>query len=104
MTKVIDLYYWPTPNGWKISIALEEMNLPHTSHFINIGAGDQFDPAFLKIAPNNRMPAITDPNGPDGAPVPIFESGAILLYLARKTGLFYGSTEREKIAVDQWLM
>ena len=104
MTKVIDLYYWPTPNGWKISIALEEMNLPYTTHLINIGAGDQFDPAFLKIAPNNRMPAITDPNGPDGAPVSIFETGAILLYLARKTGLFYGSTEREKIAVDQWLM
>ena len=79
MTKVIDLYYWPTPNGWKISIALEEMNLPHTTHFINIGAAYQFDPAFLKIAPNNRMPAITDPNGPDGAPVSIFESGAILL-------------------------
>ena len=104
MNKVIDLYYWPTPNGWKISIALEEMNLPHTTHFINIGAGDQFDPAFLKIAPDKRMPAITDPNGLDGAPVSIFESGAILLYLARKTGLFYGSTKREKIALVQWLM
>ena len=104
MTKSIDLYYWPTPNGWKISIALEEMNLRYKTHLINIGAGDQFDPAFLQIAPNNRMPAITDPDGPDGAPVSIFESGAILLYLARKTGRFYGSTERERIAVDQWLM
>ena len=104
MTKSIDLYYWPTPNGWKISIALEEMYLRYKTHLINIGAGDQFDPAFLQIAPNNRMPAITDPDGPDGAPVSIFESGAILLYLARKTGQFYGSTERERIAVDQWLM
>ena len=69
MNKVIVLYYWPTPNGWKISIALEEMNLPYTTHLTNIGASDQFDPAFLKIAPNYRMPAITDPNGPDGAPV-----------------------------------
>ena len=88
MTKSIDLYYWPTPNGWKISIALEEMYLRYKTHLINIGAGDQFDPAFLQIAPNNRMPAITDPDGPDGAPVSIFESGAILLYLARKTGHF----------------
>ena len=104
MTKSIDLYYWPTPNGWKISIALEEMYLRYKTHLINIGAGDQFDPAFLQIAPNNRMPAITDPDGPDGAPVSIFESGAILLYLARKTDQFYGSTERERIAVDQWLM
>ncbi|MEO1551002.1 MAG: glutathione S-transferase N-terminal domain-containing protein [Pseudomonadota bacterium] len=100
----IDLYYWPTPNGWKISIALEEMGLPYTPHYINIGKGDQFDPEFLKIAPNNRMPAITDPQGPDGAPISIFESGAILQYLARKTGQFCGSTERERITVDQWLM
>ncbi|MGY6632695.1 MAG: glutathione S-transferase N-terminal domain-containing protein [Alkalilacustris sp.] len=100
----IDLYYWPTPNGWKISIALEEMGLPYAVHYIDIGAGDQFDPAFLKIAPNNRMPAIVDPDGPDGAPVSIFESGAILQYLARKTGQFGGPTERDRIAVDQWLM
>ncbi|MBD3663754.1 glutathione S-transferase N-terminal domain-containing protein [Sulfitobacter aestuariivivens] len=100
----IDLYYWPTPNGWKVSIALEEMSLPYATHLINIGKGDQFNPAFLKIAPNNRMPAITDPDGPDGAPVSIFESGAILQYLARKTGTFCGNTERERIAVDQWLM
>lgn len=100
----IDLYYWPTPNGWKISIALEEMGLDYTTHFVNIGAGDQFKPDFLKIAPNNRMPAIVDPDGPDGAPVSIFESGAILQYLARKTGKFCGPTQRDRIAVDQWLM
>ena len=100
----IDLYYWPTPNGWKISIALEEMGLPYNVHYINIGAGDQFAPDFLKIAPNNRMPAIVDSDGPDGKPVSIFESGAILQYLARKTGQFGGPTERDRIAVDQWLM
>ncbi|MCC1480721.1 glutathione S-transferase N-terminal domain-containing protein [Roseibaca sp. Y0-43] len=100
----IKLHYWPTPNGWKISIALEEMGLPYNTHFVNIGAGDQFKPEFLKIAPNNRMPAIVDPDGPDGKPISIFESGAILQYLARKTGQFYGSTERDRIAVDQWLM
>lgn len=104
MTGPIELYYWPTPNGWKISIALEEMGLPYTLHLVNIGAGDQFDPDFLKIAPNNRMPAIVDPEGPDGKPISIFESGAILQYLARKTGKFYGETERDRIAVDQWLM
>ncbi|MDU8942902.1 glutathione S-transferase N-terminal domain-containing protein [Ovoidimarina sediminis] len=104
MTKPIDLFYWPTPNGWKITIALEEMGLPYTVHLIDIGKGDQFEPDFLKIAPNNRMPAITDPDGPDGAPISIFESGAILQYLARKTGQFCGRTERERIAVDQWLM
>ena len=104
MTDPIDLYYWPTPNGWKISIALEEMDLPYHLHLVNIGAGDQFRPEFLKIAPNNRMPAIVDPDGPDGAPISVFESGAILQYLARKTGKFYGATERDRVAVDQWLM
>ena len=104
MASVIDLYYWPTPNGWKISIALEEMNLPYKVHLVNIGAGDQFKPDFLKIAPNNRMPAIVDPDGPDGDPISIFESGAILQYLARKTGQFCGPDERARIAVDQWLM
>ena len=104
MTKPIDLFYWPTPNGWKISIALEEMGLPYELHLINIGKGDQFDPEFLKIGPNNRMPVIVDPDGPDGAPISIFESGAILQYLARKTGRFYGETERDRIEVDQWLM
>lgn len=104
MTTPIDLYYWPTPNGWKISIALEEMGLPYETHLVNISAGDQFKPDFLKIAPNNRMPAIVDHDGPDSAPIAIFESGAILQYLARKTGRFCGTTERERIAVDQWLM
>ncbi|WP_347312931.1 glutathione S-transferase N-terminal domain-containing protein [Defluviimonas sp. SAOS-178_SWC] len=104
MTKPIELYYWPTPNGWKISIALEEMGLPYNLHLVNIGSGEQFRPDFLKIAPNNRMPAIIDPEGPDGQPISIFESGAILQYLARKTGRFYGETERDRVAVDQWLM
>jgi GSH-dependent disulfide-bond oxidoreductase len=101
---MIDLHFWPTPNGHKITIALEEMGLPYQLHFVNIGAGDQFKPEFLAIAPNNRMPAIVDSEGPDGAPVSIFESGAILQYLGRKTGLFYGTTERDRIAVEQWLM
>lgn len=100
----IDLFYWPTPNGWKISIALEEMDLPYRVHLIDIGAGDQFDPAFLQLSPNNRMPAIRDPYGPDGGTVSLFESGAILQYLARKTGRFYGTSERDRISVDQWLM
>ncbi|MGC1494187.1 MAG: glutathione S-transferase N-terminal domain-containing protein [Sulfitobacter sp.] len=104
MPSPIDLYFWPTPNGWKISIALEEMGLAYTTYLIDIGSGAQFEPAFLKISHNNRMPAIVDPDGPDGAPISIFESGAILQYLARKTGQFYGSSERERIAVDQWLM
>ncbi len=104
MTDPIDLHYWPTPNGWKISIALEEMGLPYRTHLVDIGKGDQFDPDFLKIAPNNKMPAIRDPNGPDGTPIAIFESGAILQYLARKTGRFGGGDERTRIAVDQWLM
>ncbi len=104
MQAPIDLYFWPTPNGWKISIALEEMGLPYRTNLVDIGAGDQFRPEFLSISPNNRMPAITDPEGPDGAPIHIFESGAILQYLARKTGQFYGMTDRDRIAVDQWLM
>ena len=104
MTAPIELYYWPTPNGWKISIALEEMGLPYNLHLVNIGAGDQFEPEFLKIAPNNRMPAIIDPEGPDGKPISVFESGAILQYLARKTGRFYGASERERVAVEEWLM
>ncbi|WP_170581124.1 glutathione S-transferase N-terminal domain-containing protein [Ruegeria arenilitoris] len=104
MTHPIDLYFWPTPNGWKVSIALEEMGLPYQTHLINIGKGDQFAPEFLKISPNNRMPAIVDSDGPDGAPISVFESGAILMYLARKTGQFYGSTERDRIAVEEWLM
>ncbi|ABG31545.1 thiol:disulfide oxidoreductase [Roseobacter denitrificans] len=104
MSQPIDLFFWPTPNGWKISIALEEMGLPYATHLIDIGAGDQFASDFLKIAPNNRMPAIIDPEGPDGAPVSVFESGAILQYLAGKTGLFGGQTARDRIAVTEWLM
>ena len=100
----IDLYYWPTPNGWKASIALEEFGLPYRTHLVDIGKGDQFAPDFLKIAPNNRMPAIVDPDGPEGQPISVFESGAILQYLARKTGRFYGRTERDRVAVDEWLM
>jgi len=101
---MIDLYYWPTPNGWKITIALEEMALPYRVHEINIGEGAQFELNFLKIAPNNRMPAIVDSEGPDRAPMSIFESGAILQYLARKTGRFYGTGERDRASVEQWLM
>ena len=101
---MIDLYYWPTPNGWKVSIALEELGLPYEVHLVDITKGAQFEADFLKIAPNNRMPAIVDPDGPDGQPISIFESGAILQYLARKTGKFGGPTERDRIAVDQWLM
>jgi GSH-dependent disulfide-bond oxidoreductase len=104
VTSPIDVFYWPTPNGWKITIALEEMGLTYDVRYVDIGAGDQFAPDFLAISPNNRMPAITDPDGPDGRPVSIFESGAILQYLARKTGQFGGATERERVAVEQWLM
>jgi GSH-dependent disulfide-bond oxidoreductase len=104
MPEPIDLYYWPTPNGKKISIALHEMELPYTLHLVNIGRGDQFAPSFLAISPNNRMPAIVDPDGPDGQPISVFESGAILLYLARKTGRFGGNGARERVAVEEWLM
>jgi len=103
MSAPIELHYWPTPNGYKISIALEEMGLPYEIRWVDIYSGDQFQPDFLAIAPNNRMPAIIDPEGPDGRPVSVFESGAILQYLARKTGRFYGETERQRIEVDQWL-
>ena len=104
MRHPIDLYYWPTPNGWKISIALFEFDLPFETHLINIAKGDQFDPNFLKVAPNNRIPAITDPKGPDGNPISIFESGAILQYLAHKMNRFAGTSKRNCIAVNQWLM
>ncbi|MDO9126631.1 MAG: glutathione S-transferase N-terminal domain-containing protein, partial [Parvibaculum sp.] len=101
--KLIDLYYWPTPNGWKVSIMLEECKLPYEVKPVNIGVGDQFKRSFLKIAPNNRMPAIVDPGGPGGKPISIFESGAILQYLGRKTGKFYPDSERSRVEVDQWL-
>lgn len=100
----IDLYYWPTPNGWKITIMLEECGLPYTVIPVNIGKGDQFKPDFLKIAPNNRMPAIVDHDGPGGEPISVFESGAILMYLGRKTGKFYPQDERGRVAVEEWLM
>ncbi len=99
----IELYYWPTPNGHKITIFLEEAGLPYEVKYINIGRGDQFAPSFLKIAPNNRMPAIIDPDGPGGEPISVFESGAILQYLGRKTGKFYPIDERARVDVDQWL-
>jgi GSH-dependent disulfide-bond oxidoreductase len=101
--KPIDLYYWPTPNGYKISIMLEECRLPYRMIPVNISKGDQFKPEFLGISPNNRMPAIVDPEGPGGKPISIFESGAILQYLGRKTGKFYPAAERARMEVDQWL-
>ncbi|EKF40674.1 glutathione S-transferase [Nitratireductor indicus C115] len=101
--KPIELYYWPTPNGWKISIYLEEAGLPYEVKYVNIGKGEQFEPSFLKISPNNRMPAIIDPEGPGGEPISVFESGAILQYLGRKTGKFYPSDERTRVEVEQWL-
>jgi GST-like protein len=99
----IELYYWNTPNGWKISIMLEECGLPYTVRQVNIGKGDQFRPEFLAISPNNKIPAIVDPDGPGGKPISIFESGAILQYLGRKTGKFYPGDERARTEVDQWL-
>ena len=102
---MIDLYYWPTPNGWKISIALEELELPYALRPVNIGAGEQFKPEFLAISPNNRMPAIVDPNPPGGgAPLSVFESGAILLYLGEKTGKLLPQDLRGRYDVTQWLM
>lgn len=100
----IDLHFWPTPNGWKITIMLEECGLPYRVIPVNIGKGDQFKPEFLAIAPNNRMPAIVDPDGPGGEPISVFESGAILMYLGRKTGKFYPQDERGRVAVEEWLM
>lgn len=99
----IEFYYWPTPNGWKISIMLEECGLPYTLRPVNIGKGEQFDPDFLKFSPNNRIPAIVDPKGPGGKPVSVFESGAILMYLGRKAGKFYPYDERQRVDVEQWL-
>jgi GST-like protein len=102
---VIDLHYWPTPNGWKISIALEEMALPYRVVPVNIGRGEQHEPGFLAISPNGRMPAIVDHEPPDGSgPLAIFESGAILLYLAEKSGRFLPSDLRARTEVWAWLM
>ncbi|WEX07702.1 glutathione S-transferase N-terminal domain-containing protein [Chelativorans sp. AA-79] len=102
-TKPIELHYWPTPNGYKITIMLEELGVPYEVRYVNIGKGDQFKPEFLKISPNNRMPAIVDPEGPGGEPISIFESGAILQYLGRKFGRFYPADERQRVEVEQWL-
>ncbi len=102
---MIDLYYWRTPNGYKIAIALEEMQLEYKVFPINILNNDQFQPDYLKISPNNKIPAIVDHDTLDGQPISIFESGAILQYLGRKTGLFYPQkNERQRITVEQWLM
>lgn len=101
---MIDAYSCATPNGHKIHIMLEECGLPYRVHHIDIGAGDQFKPAFLAISPNNKIPAIVDADGPDGKPISLFESGAILIYLASKAGKFLGNNDREKFATLQWLM
>lgn len=101
---MIDVYSWPTPNGHKVHIMLEECGLEYRVHPINIGAGDQFGEDFLRISPNNKIPAIVDPNGPDGEPISLFESGAILLYLAGKTGKFLPESVRGKYDALQWLM
>ena len=101
---MIDLYTWPTPNGHKVHIMLEELEMPYNVIPINIGEGDQFKPDFLKISPNNKMPAVVDPDGADGAPISIFESAAILLYLAEKTGRFMPQDMRGRYNAMQWLM
>ncbi len=101
---VIELYYWPTPNGQKITIFLEETGVPYTLHPVDIGNGDQFRPEFLRINPNNKMPALVDPAGLDGKPIALFESGAILLYLAEKTGRFLPRDPFNRYQVIQWLM
>ncbi|MEA1833832.1 glutathione S-transferase N-terminal domain-containing protein [Methylobacterium durans] len=99
----IDVHTWSTPNGWKIPIMLEECGLPYRVVPVNIGKGEQMAPDFLRISPNNKIPAIVDPDGPGAEPITIFESGAILQYLGRKTGLFYPADERARVAVDEWL-
>lgn len=101
---MIDLYTWPTPNGHKIHIMLEECGLPYAVHGVDIGAGEQFEAGFLKISPNNKIPAIVDSEGPDGKPMSLFESGAILVYLAGKTGKFLPRTTRGRYEALQWLM
>jgi GST-like protein len=101
---MIDAYSWPTPNGHKIHIMLEETGLPYRVHGVDIGRGDQFEPAFLSISPNNKIPAIVDSEGPDGKPISVFESGAILIYLAEKTRKFMPADPRGRYAVIEWLM
>jgi GST-like protein len=101
---MIDVYSWATPNGHKVHIMLEECGLPYRVHGVNIGTGEQFTPEFLAISPNNKIPALVDPDGPDGRPISLFESGAILLYLAAKTGRLLPADVRGKYEVLQWLM
>ena len=101
---MIEVFTWPTPNGHKVHIMLEECGLPYRAIPVDIGAGDQFKPEFLAISPNNKIPAITDPDGPDGKPMSLFESGAILVYLASKTGKFLPGTDRQRFEVLQWVM
>jgi GST-like protein len=101
---MIDVYSWATPNGHKVHVMLEECGLPYRVHAVDIGAGDQFKPEFLAISPNNKIPAIVDSDGPDGEPISLFESGAILLYLAAKTGRFLPDDTRGRYEVLQWLM
>jgi GST-like protein len=100
---MIEFYFWTTPNGYKIRIMLEECGLPYRIHPVDIGKGDQFKPEFLAVSPNNKIPAIVDPDGPGGKPISIFESGAILQYLGRKTGAAYPQDERQRVEVEQWL-
>jgi GST-like protein len=100
----LSLHTWNTPNGRKISVALEEMGLPYVVKTVNISKGEQHEPDFLRISPNNRIPAIVDPDGPDGRPISVFESGAILLYLGEKTGKFLPAALRERVPVLEWLM
>jgi len=101
---MIELHTWSTPNGRKVSIMLEECGLPYSVHKVNIGQGEQFKPEFLALSPNNRIPAILDPDGPDGKPLSLFESGAILVYLSGKTGQFLPASTRSKYVALQWLM
>ena len=101
---MIDLYTWPTPNGHKVHIMLEETGTPYKVHAVDIGAGDQFKPDFLRISPNNKMPAMVDPDGPGGKPISVFESGAMLIYLASKTGRYLSEDLRDKWSTLQWLM
>ena len=101
---MIDLYTWSTPNGRKVSIMLEELDLPCTVHAIDIGKGDQFKPEFVAVSPNSKIPAIVDSEGPEGQPYALFESGAILLYLAEKTGRFLSTRPTERFDAIQWLM
>jgi GST-like protein len=101
---MIDVYSWATPNGHKVHIMLEECALEYRAIAVDIGKGEQFKPEFLAISPNNKIPAIVDSDGPDGAPISIFESGAILLYLAAKTGKFLPESVRERYSVLEWLM